>query len=203
MRLEGRGLGWRYGRESWLFREYDISISAGEVVGLIGPSGSGKTTLGRILAGYIRPLAGTVTLDGSPLPQTGYHPVQMIFQHPEQAVNPRWTVSRILQESGALDDALNAALGISPVWLDRRPHELSGGELQRICIARALAPGTRFLIADEITAMLDAISQAQVWQGILHEAEKRRIGILAISHDRRLLERICTRIIEWPQRGSS
>ena len=87
-------------------------------------------------------------------------------------------------------------LGIEEDWLGRYPGELSGGELQRFCIARALGAGTRFLIADEISTMLDLITQSQIWHFLLKEASAREIGLVVISHDRELLERVCTRVTE-------
>jgi peptide/nickel transport system ATP-binding protein len=197
MRLEGVGLGHRYAHHDWLFQDVNISLESGEIVGLIGPSGSGKTTLGRILAGHELPLKGSVAIDGEPYPIKGYHPVQMVLQHPEQAVNPRWRIKRILEESWQPDQLTLEALGIADEWRQRTPVELSGGELQRICIARALGPGTRFLIADEMTTMLDAITQAQVWHAVLKIAQARNLGLLVISHDRSLLKRLCHRILEW------
>ena len=82
--------------------------------------------------------------------------------------------------------------------MERFPSELSGGELQRFCLARALMPGTRFLLCDEISAMLDLVTQAQIWNFLLEEAEKRDLGILIVSHNEALMERLCTRIVELP-----
>ena len=75
---------------------------------------------------------------------------------------------------------------------------LSGGELQRFCLARALIPGTRFLLCDEISAMLDLVTQAQIWNFLLEESEKRNLGLLIVSHNEALMERLCTRIVELP-----
>ncbi|MEJ8547412.1 ABC transporter ATP-binding protein [Brevibacillus borstelensis] len=199
MLLEASEVGFRYGTGQWVLRGVSIAVRAGEVVGVIGPSGCGKTTLGRILAGYERPHEGSVTLDGSALPAAGYHPVQLVFQHPEKAVNPRWRMRKTLAESGGTDDALLTALGIQEEWQGRWPNELSGGELQRFCVARALRPQTRFLIADEMTAMLDAITQAQIWRVVLDYAREHEMGVLVVSHEKNLLNRLCGRVVDLTQ----
>lgn len=196
MPLEGRKLAFRYDRDRWLFRGFDIRVDEGEIVGLAGPSGWGKTTIGRLLAGYDKPGEGEVLLDGKPLPPQGFCPVQLVFQHPEKAVNPRVRMRRILSEGWEPDPAFRAAIGIADEWLERFPGELSGGELQRFCIARALGPQTRYLIADEMTTMLDAVTQAQLWRFVLDVAAERRLGLLVVSHERKLLERLCSRVIE-------
>ena len=87
-------------------------------------------------------------------------------------------------------------IGIEQEWMERWPIELSGGELQRFCIARALAPQTQFLIADEMTTMLDVITQAQIWEFLLKETAERNIGLLAVTHNPALASRICTRVID-------
>jgi peptide/nickel transport system ATP-binding protein len=199
MLLEAVNVGFGYQKNSWTFRHMDLSVARGEIVGLVGPSGSGKTTLGRILAGYEKPLEGALRLNGDLLPSTGYHPVQLVFQHPEKAVNPKWRMKDILHEGWNPDDELLSRLGIEQDWLRRWPNELSGGELQRFCVARALGPQTQFLIADEMTTMLDSITQAQIWEVVLDMAKERNMGILVISHEEPLLNRLCSRIIDISQ----
>ncbi|MCM3129227.1 ABC transporter ATP-binding protein [Paenibacillus provencensis] len=199
MQLEAENLGYRYDRrQDWCIRDVHMSISSGEIVGLRGPSGAGKSTLARLLAGYVQPVEGEVLLDDSPLLiHNGYAPVQLVFQHPESAINPRWRMHKVLQEAGQHDAKLLHSLGIDEAWLARRPGELSGGELQRFCVARALGAGTRFLIADEMTTMLDAVTQAQIWNVVKAIAVEREMGILVISHEESLLSQLSSRIIEW------
>ena len=192
--LKGEGLWFRYGTKlPWVVRDQSLAISPGEVVGLIAPSGYGKTTLGNLLAGYLLPSRGRITLDEQPLPSRGYCPVQLVFQNPELSVNPRWRIDRILREKHPPQPHILDALGIHPGWMTRYPHELSGGELQRVAIARVLNRNTRYLIADEMTAMLDANTQALIWQVVLEFARQYAVGIIAISHNQPLLQRICQR----------
>lgn len=195
MQLEAKNIGFRYGSEPWLFQDIHMTVAPGEIVGLTAPSGRGKTTFCRILAGYEKPLEGQVTVNGTPISPKGFHPVQLVFQHPEKAVNPRWKMRKVLQEAGALDPEILTLLGIQEEWLNRWPSELSGGELQRFCVARALSEHTRFLIADEMTTMLDAITQAQIWQAVLAIAKKRNMSLIIVSHEAKLMNRLCERII--------
>lgn len=197
MVLKGKELCFRYSDKSRLILDhYSVEIKEGERVGLSAPSGSGKSTLAKLLAGYEVPDSGLVALDSSPLSSyRGYCPVQLIWQHPELVVNPRLTMAEILKEAGSADPAVLASLNIESKWLTRYPGELSGGELQRFCIARALGPATRFLLADEITTMLDLITQAQIWQIILKIAKDRNLGLLIVSHSESLLKQLCTRQI--------
>jgi peptide/nickel transport system ATP-binding protein/Fe3+-transporting ATPase len=190
--LKGEGLWFRYGTKlPWVVQDQAIAIVPGEVVGLMAPSGYGKTTLGKLLAGYLTPNQGRVTLDEQPLPTRGYCPVQLVFQNPELSVNPRWRIDRILREGHPPQQHILDTLGIHPGWLTRYPHELSGGELQRVAIARVLNRHTRYLIADEMTAMLDANTQALIWQVVLDFARQYHLGVIAISHDQPLFKRIC------------
>lgn len=172
-----------------------ITLARGEVVGLAGPSGAGKSTLARLLAGLLRPQAGSVRLGNAPLHAVGASPVQMLFQTAELAVNPHWPIGRILTELHGRDDCVWDSFGIRQAWLERYPHELSGGELQRVAILRALGPRVRFLIADEISGMLDTLTQAQIWRALLDYCAARTIGLLAISHDTHLLQRVASRTL--------
>ena len=91
MRLEAKNVSFRYREHSpWILREISLSVEKGERVGLVGPSGYGKSTLLRLMGGYLKPASGEILLDGKPLPQKGVCPVQLIYQHPEKAINPRW-----------------------------------------------------------------------------------------------------------------
>jgi peptide/nickel transport system ATP-binding protein len=195
--LRSRDLWFRHGRrQPWVLRGIDIEVGPGEIVGLHGDSGAGKTTLGRLLAGYLGPDRGTVRVDDVPVIGTGPRPVQLVFQHPELAVDPRWTLAEILAEACQPHDGLLDALSISAGWLGRYPHELSGGELQRVAVARALLAGTRYVVADEISAMLDPVTQAQIWQVLQGRVRAGQLGILAISHDSALLDVIADRRVE-------
>ena len=197
MRLEANHVSFRYsGKSPWILEDLSLGVDSGERLGLFAPSGYGKSTLARLLAGYLTPQAGQILLDGKPLPQRGICPVQLICQHPEKAINPRWRLKQVLEESGTLRPDVLASFGIELAWLDRFPRELSGGELQRFCVARALMSGADFLICDEISTMLDVITQAQIWNFLIEETEKRNIGMVIVSHNRELLNKVCTRIVE-------
>ena len=195
MPLKAENIAFRYNNGPWIFKDFNITIAQGEVVGLMGESGWGKTTLARILAGYEKPEIGKVSLDGKPLPEKDYSPVQLVFQHPEKAVNNRWRMGKTLKENSYYENKILKPLGIEKKWLSRWPRELSGGELQRFCVARALGPQTRYLIADEMTTMLDAITQAQIWHVVLNTAQERDLGVLVVSHEKALINRLCSRVI--------
>lgn len=201
MILEARDVTFYYRgrRHTPVLENFSISVSSGERVGLKAPSGRGKTTLCRLLAGYEKPAKGQVLLDGRPVREyRGVCPVQMVWQHPETVVDPLLTLGKTLNEAGAVEQRLLDALHIEPGWLTRYPSELSGGELQRFCLVRALNPEVRFLLCDEISAMLDLVTQAQIWKFLLEEAQRRGLGMLVVSHDEALLEKVCTRVETMP-----
>lgn len=198
MLLEAKDLSFRYGKETkQILDHFSFRMENHERVGIIAPSGFGKTTFCKILAGYETADAGEILLDGKPLSSyKGYCPVQMIWQHPEQVVNPRLHMRSVLEEGDEIEERIIRGLGIEEDWLNRYPTELSGGELQRFCIARALGKRTRFILADEITTMLDLITQSQLWSFLIQEVQEREIGLLAVSHSMPLLQNICTRLEE-------
>ena len=198
MMLEAKDLTFYYRnrKHAPVIDHFDLTVAPGERVGLTGPSGRGKTTLCRLLAGYEKPKSGSVLLDGKAVGgYKGVCPVQMIRQHPEAAVDPLLRLGDTLKEAGEPDKRILEELRIRPEWMDRFPSELSGGELQRFCLARALRPETTFLLCDEITAMLDLVSQAQIWEFLIRESGKRGMGMLVVSHSGALLEKVCTRVV--------
>ena len=197
MGLEARNVSFRYDRKEPLVLEnVSLSVQRGERLALFAPSGYGKTTLVKLLSGYLEPTEGQILLDGKPLTEKGVCPVQLIYQHPEKAINPRWRLKRVLEESGEMREDVLDAFGIERAWLDRFPRELSGGELQRFCVARALMSGAEFLICGEISTMLDVITQAQIWNVVLDESKKRNMGLIAVTHNRHLAQRIADRIYD-------
>ncbi|MGY3929536.1 ATPase DppE [Aeromonas encheleia] len=179
-----------------LWQGLTLAIKAGERLGLAAPSGHGKTTLGRVLAGWqLAGEGGQILLDGQPLPLKGYHPVQLVPQHPELCFNPYRSTGQALWDVWRPDEAMLARFLVKPEWLGRKPGQLSGGELARIALLRALDPRTRLLIADEVTAQLDPQIQRHIWQELMRECESRGLGMLVFSHQQALLRQVCHRLI--------
>jgi peptide/nickel transport system ATP-binding protein len=190
-----------------------FSVSDQELVSIMGPSGGGKSTIARILCGTVMPDSGAVTYRGKSLTGRGEpykaefrKNIQMIPQQPYAALDPRQKVGDAIAEpliyhkivSSRAEARHKAAklmekVGLEPgVYYDRRPSELSGGQAQRILIARSLTVSPELLIADEATSMLDISSQAQViriFQSLLAEG----LSIILISHDKNLVDSISHR----------
>ncbi|MEU1390913.1 MULTISPECIES: ATP-binding cassette domain-containing protein [unclassified Nonomuraea] len=189
-----------YGRHQVL-DDVSLTVHPGRTLGLAGPSGCGKSTLARVLALLLRPSGGTVTLDGQPITRWRHRAPQrtsigLIFQQPRLAVDPRFTLLDVIAEPlraarRPLDRAYELAeeMGLTGELFTRRPHEVSDGQLQRACVARALAREPRYLICDEMTTMLDASTQAHLVARIETYRERTGAGVLAISHDAVLLDR--------------
>ncbi len=191
-----------HGGESVL-TDVSLTIAAGSITGLTGASGSGKTTLARVLAGLHTPQHGHITLDGRPLSVAAPGAVAMLFQSPRTAVTARWTLGRIIDEQlraprrGA--DRVHATAqrdGLTDDLLARRPHQVSDGQLQRACLARALVQRPRYLICDEMTAMLDPATTAAL-SAVITEETRSGLGVLAISHHHGLLEVWADHVIAW------
>ncbi len=197
MELKAENISFKYRNSRQILKDFSITIPQNKIIGLMGDSGSGKSTLCKIITGYIDNYDGKVTMDNNTINKKGFYPVQLIFQHPEKTMNPKWKMSKVLEESWAPPQELRDEFGIKDIWYNRFPSELSGGELQRFSILRALNPKTKFIIADEITTMLDAVTQVQIWTSFTKYCKENNIGILAVSHDKDLLEEICDDIIDF------
>ncbi len=195
--LKVENLSFSYDGKNEILKNVSLEVKPGEVLGLMAPSGFGKSTLGKLMAGYIKAPRGTVTVDGLDINDLrGFLPVQMVHQAPEKNVNIRWKVEKILNEGWEVDSDVKEKFGIENSFLNKFPTELSGGELQRICIARVLSKDTKYLIADEVTTMLDSISQAQICHLLIHFAKKHGLGILFISHNKALVEKVADRVVD-------
>ena len=196
MNLIGKNISYKYpsGKE-YTLKDVNIEIDSEKITGLVGDSGSGKSTLCKILSNYMTKYDGEVFIDSEKLPKSGFCPVQLIYQHPEKVMNPKWKMKKILDESWQVSEELFKEFGIQKSWLNRYPSELSGGELQRFSVLRALNPKTKFVIADEMTTMLDAVTQVQIWKKVIEYCRKNSVGLLVVSHDKKLVDEICDEVI--------
>ena len=199
MELKANNISFSYNKKRHILKDFSLSVNSNQIIGLMGDSGSGKSTLCKIMAGYITKYSGEVTLDGKKIPDKDFYPVQLIFQHPEKTMNPKWKMKKVLNESWTVSQDLKDTFGLKEPWLNRWPSELSGGELQRFSILRALNPKTKFIIADEISTMLDAVTQVQIWESLINHCKANSIGILAVSHDKELLEVFCDDILYFDE----
>ena len=189
-----------------------FDLAAGETLGLVGESGCGKSTTGRMIVRLLEPTAGTVEYDGrsiAHLSQRAMKPlrrdIQMVFQDPHSSLNPRQSVARIIadpllvQGAGAEEARKRAVelmelVGLIPEHADRRPHEFSGGQAQRIGIARALATGPRLVVADEPVSALDVSVQAQIVNLMERLQDELGLAYLFIAHDLSVVKRVCDRV---------
>ena len=191
-----------------------LSIARGESVALVGESGSGKTTLGRMLLGLLRPTAGRISFDGMDLATVGAaqqralrRGMQIVFQDPQSSLDPRRPVGAQIADGLAIHNIvppearrarvadLLAQVGLPAAHSERYPHQFSGGQRQRIGIARALATGPDFLVADEPVSALDASVQAQVLDLLADLRARLGVAMLFISHDLAVVRSLCERVV--------
>jgi ABC-type microcin C transport system duplicated ATPase subunit YejF len=189
-----------------------LSVGEGETVGIVGESGSGKSTFARILLGLDQATTGSVQFNGREV--TPGRPrdlrwfrsdVQIVFQDPLSSLDPRMTVADIVAEplvgldvQGAHDHRVRdvlASVGIDPETRRRYPHEFSGGQQQRIAIARAIAPHPRVLVADEPVSSLDVSVRAQILDLLAHLVSQFRLGLVLVSHDLGVIRTLCERVL--------
>ncbi len=204
----------RFGRQGHqaLF-DVSLSLRKGETLGIVGESGCGKSTLSRTIMGLIRPTRGRVMIDGIDLAGLGRsrlrhlrNRMQMVFQDPIDALNPRRSVAQIVAdplrlirlgraEQDRRIDAILTDVGLGPDYRKRRPHELSGGQAQRVGIARALVIDPALVVLDEPTSALDVTIQAQILELIRRLTARRDRGYLFVSHDLAIVRSICDRVM--------
>ncbi len=192
----------------------DVSFQIGEkeIVGVVGESGSGKTTLARAITRLISPTSGQILFDNVDITNMSIEELrplrksfQIVFQNPASSLNPRMTILQTMQEvilfHQMADDvveyasALMSRVGLDPEFLSRYPHELSIGQQQRVCIARALITKPRLVVLDECVSALDISVQAQVLNLLLELYEELRMSYLFISHDIGVVQHLADKVV--------
>lgn len=219
MLLEVKNLNKRY--TSGLFgtrkvsavKDVSFNINKGEIFGLIGGSGCGKTSVTKMILGILKPTSGSIWFNGEEISkfksrqwQKLRKDIQVVFQHPQMTFNPRRNIYFACLEPIRLHKLNNSMsehdmvmhminrVGISKDQLKKYPHEISGGQAQRISIARALSLNPKLLICDEPTSMLDVSVQAQILNLIKEANQKYGVTMLFISHDLEVIQSMCTRV---------
>jgi peptide/nickel transport system ATP-binding protein len=204
--VEGAGLAKRYGPQR-LFAGIDLALGAGEVVALTGPSGTGKSTLGNMLLGLVPPDAGTVRRRGG----LSAFALQKLYQDPLAAFAPAMTLGDALAAvirrhrlDPALATRLRERLRLAPALLARRPDQVSGGELQRFALLRALLLDPALLFADEPTSRLDLVTQAEVMALLREVVAETGMALLLVTHDAAMAGKVARRgVALQPETGGA
>jgi len=174
--LKIENLSFGYHPDMPLFKEFNLELHQGQIVTILGPSGSGKSTLFELISGNLKPWGGTFT----------FKRYSQIFQDPYSSFHPTYSILNQIKEVASIDtlEALCETLQLEPNLLQRRPQKLSGGQLQRASILRALLMKPDLILADEPTSALDNIIGLEVMQHLISILDK--VGILLITHDENL-----------------
>jgi len=190
LRIEG--LCFAYEGKEPLYDHFSLSVQKGECVGIVGPSGVGKSTLFELIAGNLSPQRGMIRRER----------IAWIFQDPYSSFHPSYPIAEQIREVAVtpLDARLLEALDLPEKLLERLPHELSGGQLQRCSIFRALCMDPELLLCDEPTSALDNITQLETMKMLMGFLD--RVGILLITHDLDLARWSCDRIVDLTERPS-
>lgn len=202
---KARSSGVLFRRRRTVLEDVSLEVREGQTVGLMGESGSGKTTLGRIMAGLERPSSGSILFDGREISSLEgsdllefRRSVQMVFQDPEGSLNPVKSIERSIHDVLGLlgvpkrgwrqsTREILETVGLSEEILCRLPCQISGGQNQRVALARVLLLEPRIMILDEPTSALDASVQAQILSLLKELQEERGLGYLLISHQQEVI----------------
>ncbi len=183
--LEIEHLTFGYSKEKLIYKDFSLEVKKGEVVSIVGPSGVGKSTLFELIAGFLKPLGGTIKV----------RRFSTIFQDPYTSFHPTYTIKDQIADACDIEGIEDLAhqMDIDPLLLQKLPHRLSGGQLQRCSILRAIKMEPELLMADEPTSALDNITSLKVMKLLLRYLD--RVGILLITHDVALAKWCSDRII--------
>lgn len=206
-----------FGKErQQVIKNVSLSLKKGECLGIIGESGSGKSTLGKTLIGLLKPDSGNIIFDGVDMYNATkeekrkiQQKISIVFQDYTSSVNPRFLVKDIIGESlrvlerklGKKIDKVSKikelleTVGLNEGFMNRYPHELSGGQLQRVCIARAVATEPQFILLDEAISSLDASTQTQVMDLLKNLQNKYKLSYIFITHDLPSVTYMCDKVL--------
>jgi nickel transport system ATP-binding protein len=201
-----RQIGWSRKTRHQVLRDIGFEWRKGESLGIIGESGSGKSTLGRLLLGIEKPDSGSITFDGKPVSDRSVRrgAINAVFQDYTSSINPFFTVRQAIleplrlagKEDGSFDiGKLLRQVGLNESYLPRYPHELSGGEAQRVCIARAVCSEPQCILLDEAVSSLDGSVQMQVLDLLGKLRTAYGMGYIFITHDIQAAAYLCDRIM--------